>query len=235
MKNNMTNKIQYRGFTLVEIAIVLVIVGLIAGSLLPLLGGQIGEQRRKTTMNSLANVQQALTGFAISNGRLPCPDRTGDGLEDRNGANSCFAFNFNNDRLPAATLGVPATDPWGQTYRYRVTGNFADSTDGTGCVAPPIEPGLSFGSCSIGDINISDGAGVAVANSVPAIIFSLGENFSVANGASVEEAANQDNDTNFVSRGFRDTQAAAGGFDDLVVWVSRNALINQMVSAGRQL
>lgn len=222
------------GFTLIEIAIVLVIVGLIAGTLLPLLGGQVNNQYRRTTITSLANVQQALIGFAISNGRLPCPDRDGDGQEDRTGANSCFTANFTNDRLPSATLGVSATDPWGQTFRYRVSSNFADSI-ATDAACPPsaTNPNISFGLCSNGDINISNGDGGFVANLIPAIVFSLGENFGITNGLSTEELENRNNDVNFVSRSFRNVQTTAGGFDDLVTWVPTTTLTIQMANAGR--
>lgn len=229
----MNRPYQNNGFTLIEISIVLVIIGLIAGTLLPLLSGQVNNQYRKTTITSLANIQQALIGFAIANGRLPCADRDGDGQEDRTGSNSCFAPNFANDRLPSATLGVPATDAWGQTFHYRVSSNFSDDAADTTC--PPTDVNLSFGLCSEGDINISDGDGGFVANLVPAIAFSLGENFGVTSGLSTEEQANRNNDANFVSRSFRNAQTTAGGFDDLVTWVPTTTLINQMVKAGREL
>ncbi|HUW25479.1 MAG TPA: prepilin-type N-terminal cleavage/methylation domain-containing protein [Gallionella sp.] len=61
------------GFTLVEMAIVLAIVGLLLGGLIPTLSAQMESQRINETRKQLDEIQQALMGFAIINGRLPCP------------------------------------------------------------------------------------------------------------------------------------------------------------------
>ena len=62
-----------RGFTLVEMALVLLIMGLILGSGLTLLGAQIERQKAQDTRQALEDARDALVGFAVANGRLPRP------------------------------------------------------------------------------------------------------------------------------------------------------------------
>lgn len=76
------------GFTLTELAIVLFIVSLLIGGMLVPLSAQMEVRGRQETERALANIRDALTGFAVVNGRLPCPapatlasTTTGGGLE----------------------------------------------------------------------------------------------------------------------------------------------------------
>ena len=64
------------GFSLVEMAIVLAIITLLLGGLLPTLSAQRGSQHISETRKQLEEIQQALVGYAIANGRLPCPAST---------------------------------------------------------------------------------------------------------------------------------------------------------------
>ncbi len=70
------------GFTLIEMAVVLLIIGLLLGGVLAPLSTQIDNDRRKETSNTLKQISDALLGYAVANVRLPCPDTNGDGLED---------------------------------------------------------------------------------------------------------------------------------------------------------
>jgi hypothetical protein len=65
---------------------------------------------------------------------------------------------------------------------------------------------------------------------VPLVIFSTGKNGAVLPPVSLDEQENIDGDKDFVSHEFT---SAAGGFDDFVVWISTNVLMNRMVSVGR--
>ncbi len=62
-----------RGFSLVEMAIVLVIVGMLVTGGLALLATQQEIQRIQTTNTMLDTAKEELLGFAAANGRLPCP------------------------------------------------------------------------------------------------------------------------------------------------------------------
>src|ERR1035437_4340677 len=118
------------GFTLVELAIVLVIVALILGTGLTLLSAQQEQRRIEDTNARLSDAREALIGFAIANGRLPCPaSATSNGVESYVGVvggSSCT--NFYNGFLPAATLGLTPADSqgyainaWSNRIRYAVT------------------------------------------------------------------------------------------------------------------
>ena len=229
-----------KGFTLVEMAIVLVIIGLLLGGLLMPLSTQIENTRRNDTEKSLEALKQAVIGFALVNGRLPCPDKAdggeqgpaNDGQEDRNpGTGVCVSVEGN---LPWVTLGTVELDSWGNRYRYRVTGSFADGIDGTGCGTAT--PGVSFELCSVGDMTIvNEVGGRNVATNIPAIILSVGKNG--LNAVSNNEIENTNTDSVFVDHIYTDNADPLtnpqGVIDDLIVWVSPNILFNRMVAAGR--
>ena len=106
------NRTTYAGFTLIEMAVVLVIVGLLLGGMLVPLAAQMETDRRKETAATLESIREALIGYAVINGRLPCQDTNGDGLPGP-GACNTGANQRNVGGLPYATLGVSRTDAWG--------------------------------------------------------------------------------------------------------------------------
>lgn len=76
------------GFTLIELAIVMFIVSLLIGGMLVPFSAQMEVRGRQETDRALINARDALIGFAVINGRLPCPaptavatGTTGVGLE----------------------------------------------------------------------------------------------------------------------------------------------------------
>ena len=75
-----------RGFTLVEIAVALFIVTLVLGSILVPLTSQVEQRQISDTRKTLEEIKEALMGFAVANGYLPCPAISAtNGLEDRTG------------------------------------------------------------------------------------------------------------------------------------------------------
>lgn len=214
------------GFSLIEVAIVLVILGLIMGGMLMPLSAQVEKSRRSATTRQLEGQLEALLGFAITNGRLPCPDINADGFEDPpGGAGGCTAL---SGEMPAFTLGVGRLDAWGRPFTYRVTNSFADDVDGTGCGTATA--GISLELCSSGDIQIRDASGGApVALGMPLVIVSHSNNW--ASSLSPDELENSDGDIIFVDRIY--SGVAGAEYDDLVVWLTPNILKNRMVTAGR--
>ena len=63
-----------RGFSLIELAVVLVIVGLLVGGGIAALNSATQQTRRIEAERQLIHVRDALYGYAMSEGRLPCPD-----------------------------------------------------------------------------------------------------------------------------------------------------------------
>jgi len=225
------------GFTLVEMAIVLVIIGLLLGGMLMPLSAQMDQRRISETQKTLDEINQALIGFAVINGYLPCPAiSSSSGAEDRTGTTCTGGKRVGF--VPWATLGVSQTDSWGRLFRYSVTATFTDS--GT-------KPTLG----TTGDITLNDNFAAAIATSVPAVVMSHGINgyfATLAGGAAAianGSATNTDEGTNadvgvpvpgtiFVSKNITSNTGAPGGdFDDIVSWLSPNILFNRMVAAGK--
>jgi prepilin-type N-terminal cleavage/methylation domain-containing protein len=217
------------GFSLVELAVVVAIFGLLLSIMVIPLGTQIDQQRIAETERQLGAVHEALLGFAIANGRLPCPANgtvatgtAGAGTENKPGA-ACAAA---EGVLPWATLGVPELDAWGWRLTYRVTPAFADDA-GAGAQATLLIT-------DSGNIVVTDGA-VNIAAGVPAVVVSHGKNGLGAfrqdgtqvGGAAGNELENANNTVTFVS------QIPAPAFDDLLVWVSPHVLKSRLVAANR--
>lgn len=234
------------GFTLVEIAMVLMIIGLLLGGLIPTLSTQMESQRINETRKSLAEIQEALVGFAISKGRLPCPanpaiatGQAGAGTERTppcTGSNSAGV-------LPWATLGVNETDAWGNRYTYHVSSDFADAIASTtygGCTPSPIPTQASFGLCSNGSPDVLSAAsgGTSVATNVPVVIVSHGKNSAGAYtqlGTQLSASSNADEQENSDSSANNDyvSHTPTPNFDDQVVWLANSILLNRMVAAGK--
>ena len=230
------------GFTLIEIAIVMFIVALLLGGMLLPLSAQQDLRQRQETEKSLNDIRDALMGYAVVNGYLPCPapvDLSTGGAEAARDANGICALRVG--LVPWSTLGLGHLDAWGHLFRYSVTPAF--SNDGTG-------PITKFTLASTGDILIQTrdavGALQTLASNVPATIVSHGKNGAWAyteTGIQMADSANLNTDedtnaaaagTNFVSRTPSAPGAVAPGeFDDLVVWVPASTLFNRMVAAGK--
>jgi prepilin-type N-terminal cleavage/methylation domain-containing protein len=229
------------GFTLVEMAIVLVIVGLLLGGLLMPLSAQIEQRRIGETQKALDEIKEALIGYAANQipPHLPCPDKTGgggagtanDGLEDFTAATGACVTQEGN--IPWATLGVADVDGWGNRIHYSVTAIHSNRL-----------PAATFALASIGTLNVCTTAACATttAAALPAIVLSYGKNgFGAINAAgianpaptSADELANTDLNASFVSHPKTDASPAVGEFDDIVAWLSVGQLNSRMISAQR--
>lgn len=62
-----------RGFSLIEISLVLIIAGLALGAGLQALGPQLEQRRYTQTQQELERIADAIVSFMVVNGRLPCP------------------------------------------------------------------------------------------------------------------------------------------------------------------
>jgi len=206
------------GFSLVELAIVLVIVALLTSGLLLGISAQRNAAETVDAQRQLENIREALLGFAMANGRLPCPANPAltSGSEDRLNPNSPCNRTFGV--IPWATLSLPENDPWGRRFTYFANASFT----------APLPPGAqaSFTLSTTGNANIKDSAssGSNIASNVPAVIVSHGSN---GLGTASDEVENANSTLTFVSR------TPGNDFDDLVVWIVPSILNARMVAAGR--
>jgi type II secretory pathway pseudopilin PulG len=170
-------RFQSKGLSLAETAIVIVIIALAIGGLLMPLVTQFELSRVRETERQLEIIRESLIGFAIANGRLPCPALpmlpTGGAVaagaealtsaappvqppgatgrwcqtDDGSGVETAISAGV----LPWATLGVPETDPWGRRFTYVVTSIFADEG---GCAST--NPNVaSFCTTAIGQLSLN--------------------------------------------------------------------------------
>jgi len=229
-----------RGFTLVETAIVLLIVGLVIGAIAIPLTTRIESRRIEDTTLALDLANGKLLEYAARLGYFPCPaDGASNGGEPagtNHATGNCPTwFGF----LPAVALAwTPvdsqgyALDAWGSRIRYAV------SNDAVGGVANPFTrvngvplagmPAiLSTGLlriCATGlgvNAGIDCGGAATLASNAVAVVWSTGPN-AMTGGTSIDEAQNPNPnggsaDRIFVSRARADPAGAE--YDDIVRWI----------------
>lgn len=234
-----------RGFSLIELAMVMAIVALLLGSILVPLATRVNQRKVADSQKSLDEIREGLIGFAIAKGYLPCPAVSAtNGQEDRAGGGGC---NKRRGFIPWQTLGVSKLDAWGHIYRYSVTPAYASSVAPFSLTTPPditIQTRVAAAPPADTLTNLTN------TNSVPAVVLSHGpngygsfENQGIAQALPTGWPANNtDENTNatgttniFVSRVQLDVGAnsTGGEFDDIVTWVPQYLLFNRMVAAGK--
>lgn len=228
-----------RGFTLTELAVVLMIVALLTGGLIASLSAQQDLRQIQETRTTLATARDALLGYAAANGRLPCPAtaaaNTGVAAPDT-GIGACTTDPGNDYFVPAVTLGIGPTDErgylidaWGNRIRYRLTAVSTWAYAKTGQIRAVGMAGLApdLRICSTRSCT----AGTVLASGAVAVILSTGQNSPEAPPGGSDEAENRDNDQDFVSR----TPGPDGArtFDDQLLWLSPNILYGRMMAANQ--
>ena len=202
-------------FTLIELAVVLMIVGLLLSTLTYTLAAQTEQRTREQTQRTLEQAREALIGFAITNGRLPCPaSSTSNGLEAPAGGGDCS--NYNDGFLPAVTLGFHPTDAagyaldaWNNRVRYAVARNISGCSgtsavphftakaalkqNGMSCLPSAAELLVCKSSLAVpapapGSCGAADNS-VTNVGAVVAIVFSPGKNFVAAQTAAAALSA----------------------------------------------
>jgi len=129
------------GFTLIEMAIVIVIVGIVLSIVITVLPSLIKSAKVKKSQAILEKIDYALKGYVAANGRCPCPDTDGDGQEDRIAGSTppaddtCSAY---VGQVPYATIGLSdANDAWNNPVRYGVYRDMICTTVNGLCSAAP--------------------------------------------------------------------------------------------------
>ena len=284
-----------RGFTLIEMAIVLVIITILIGGLAVPLSAQIQARRIAETRKTLNEAREAVMGYAmrtsiastcnctylpnetlypsapttcavpqcpttsatstltlpVTRHYLPCPDSTGDGLEDRN-LLPPYQCAQPAGWLPWVDLGTASQDAWGNRLIYAVNQedagdpatkpSFADKTTGFSSSTPLANPLqiCNTHTCPI-PYNATTTPNPYVASNVVFVVASLGANGwgalnvngnSLAAPTGTDELENNDADQAYVSRTHTPVGGTGGEFDDLVEWVSLTQLTARLCSTG---
>lgn len=117
IKSKQTQKRQ-RGFTLMEMLVVLAILGLLASLVGPAVLNQLGGAKSKTAAIQIKDLEQALEMYKLDVGRYPTSSQGLEALVKKPSG----ASGWNGPYLKAS---VPE-DPWGGEYLYKSPGDRAD-------------------------------------------------------------------------------------------------------------
>lgn len=104
-----------RGFTLLELLVVLLILALLAGYVGPKLFGEVGKARSKTAASQMKGLTSALDRYRLDTGRYPSTEEGLPALMTNAGNAPGWDGPYLSGELPP--------DPWGKPYVYRVPGD----------------------------------------------------------------------------------------------------------------
>jgi len=115
---NRSNRSLMWGFTLLELLVVMVIIGLLAGLVAPRYFAQVGKSQVKVAKAQIDSLEKALDQYRLDVGHYPS---TEEGLQALVAAPSSEA----NWAGPYLRKGIPA-DPWGRPYVYTQPGTHGE-------------------------------------------------------------------------------------------------------------
>lgn len=107
-----------RGFTLLELLVVMVIIGLLAAYVAPRYFGQLGKSEVKAAMAQVNAFEKALDHYRLDTGHYPSTEQ---------GLAALVVRPQNEPKWdgPYLAKSVP-TDPWGRAYSYRSPGEHGE-------------------------------------------------------------------------------------------------------------
>jgi hypothetical protein len=215
-------------------------------------------QRVSGTNKTLEMAMEAVIGYAIRNGRIPCPANAASGGIEQLSAMQigspryCSIF---NGFLPALTLGIGPTDAqgylldsYGMRIRYSVNNKAPFTAQPSGLKTEIQTNGFSSNNlaadlqiCSSANGVISPGnqiaaecgSGRALSTNAVLALYSTGANAATTGAAAV---AGADETANYVSDRVLVWHAPSNSpgseFDDILIWLSLSSFIARMTSAG---
>lgn len=116
--NSLLRTPRYRGFTLLELLVVMVIIGLLVGYVGPKYFSQIGKSEVKATRLQIDGFEKALEQYRIDTGHLPTSEQGLGALVAKPGNEPKWQGPYLKKQVPV--------DPWGGAYIYRMPGQHGD-------------------------------------------------------------------------------------------------------------
>jgi general secretion pathway protein G len=110
-----------KGFTLIELMLVVIIIGALVAMVMPRLTGR-GEQARTSAAKAdiQANIATGLKLYELDNGNFPSTEEGLNALLNK----SASATNWNGPYLEKNPI-----DPWGREYKYKSPGEHRSDYD----------------------------------------------------------------------------------------------------------
>ncbi len=106
-----------RGFTLLELVVVIIVLGLLAGLVAPQIFGRVGEAKGTTATTQMSLIGTALDNYRLDNGAYPTAAQGLAALRER----PTLPPAATNWKGPYLRKDVPL-DPWGRAYIYASPG-----------------------------------------------------------------------------------------------------------------
>lgn len=107
-----------RGFTLLELLVVMVIIGLLAGYVGPKYFAQVGKSEVKAARAQMDAIEKALDQFRLDLGRYPTTEQGLVALFQRPGSEAKWAGPYLKKEAPP--------DPWGKPFQYKSPGEHGE-------------------------------------------------------------------------------------------------------------
>lgn len=109
---NVARNAAQRGFTIIEIMVVVVIIGILAAAVGPQLISRVGEARKTAAKQDIESISTALKVYRLDNFAYPSTEQGLSALTER--PNDPNLSNWD----PEGYLEKPPVDPWGNPYEY---------------------------------------------------------------------------------------------------------------------
>lgn len=251
-----------KAFTLIEMAVVLVIIGLVISGLLVSLTAQVEQRNLIETRTTIDNVKEALLGYVMANGRFPCP-----AVAPNPGVVTAVESPFNaatagvactnslDGYVPGVTLGLTPTDTdgyvldaWNNPIRYAISnisdGTYFIFTNSSGmktantaacpnCGMTWIAAQTLLSACSTGT-GIAGGAcsGTATRLTQGAVLVVYSTGGNAAAGGISTDEA-ANLDGDAAFVSHEPFAAGANEFDDMVEWISANSVFAKLVQVNQ--
>jgi general secretion pathway protein G len=107
-------RVGQRGFTLLELLVVIVIIGLLAGLVAPKYFDQVGKSNVKIAKAQIDSLEKALDQYRLDTRHYPSTEQGLDALVLRPQGESSWSGPYLKKAVPS--------DPWGRAYVYRIPG-----------------------------------------------------------------------------------------------------------------
>jgi general secretion pathway protein G len=139
-----------RGFTLIEIMIVVVIIGLLAAVILPQLMGNVDQARVAKAQSDIQAIETALTMYRLDNSKYPTTDQGLRALVQQPTDPSIRHWR------PGGYIKKASKDPWGNDYQYVYPGTHGGEYD-LFSLGADAQPGGEGADADIGNWNVEQG------------------------------------------------------------------------------